>query len=527
MQRLVLSAFSFLLSPVPSGLRSLLTCFTVALCATGFGQTKQTLIVRDFVTKNRLQILSEFTSFVSIPNVARDSANINKNATFILGMMKARGIQNTKLLFGRSHQMPPVVYGEVLTPGAKQTLKFYAHYDGQPVNPAQWAEGLSPFDPKMFTSTFDKGKPVDLYSSSIENDYRIYARGASDDKAGVIAILTAFDALRQTKSKLDFNIKFFFEGEEEAGSPHLQEILETNREILTSDLWIICDGPVHQSGKKVICFGVRGDAHVEVTVYGPMRPLHSGHYGNWAPNPGLMLAHLLTSMKDENGRVQIDGFYDDVKPLSASEQQALSQVPRVDEQMKEELGLSWTENPDKSLVEAVSMPSLNINGMQSGNVGKMASNQIPTFATAVLDLRLVLGNDWRKQQQKVIAHIRKHGYDVIDHDPTVEDRKKFSRLAKVIAGDDGYNAQRTSMDLPVAKKIADAIASTTSEPIVRLPSMGGSLPLYVIEQVLGAKTLVVPIANHDNNQHAENENIKLGNLFSGIETLAAVMEIRN
>jgi len=293
--------------------------------------------------------------------------------------------------------------------------------------------------------------------------------------------------------------------------------------MLQSDLWIICDGPVHQSGKKLIAFGVRGDTHLDLTVYGSKRPLHSGHYGNWAPNPAMMLAKLLASMKDENGRVTIKGFYDDVEPLTPEEIKALKQVPPVDEQMKNELGIIETEIKGKSLVESINLPSLNINGFNSANVGKLASNVIPTTATAVLDLRLVLGNDWKRQQQKVIDHIRRKGYTVIDHDPTDEERKKHPRLIKVIGGTDSYNAQRTPMWLPVTKKVIEAVKSTTKEQVVLMPTLGGSLPLFVFEKYLKAKTITIPIANHDNNQHAENENIRLQNFWNGIETMAALM----
>lgn len=466
--------------------------------------------------------MQEYLAFLAIPNVASDSINIRKNAAYIMEMMRKRKINNVQLLEGDGSKVPPVVYGEVLIAGAKQTLIFYAHYDGQPVNPAQWAAGLAPFTPVLSSDTFDKGKRIEN-PSTFEPDYRLYGRGSSDDKAGVLAILNAFDAMAATKQKLNYNLKFFFEGEEEAGSPHLGNILTKYAGLLKSDLWIICDGPVHQSGKKVVCFGVRGDAHVDVTVYGPKRPLHSGHYGNWAPNPAMMLAKLLASMKDDNGRVTIKGFYDDVATLSPIEQQALKNIPMVDEAIKSELGIMATENNPKSLAETLNMPSLNINGMQSGNVGKMASNQIPTTANAVIDLRLVLGNDWQRQQDKVVEHIRAQGYHVIDREPTDEERSTFPKLAKVIKKMDGYNAQRTAMDLPIATSVAKAVSSTTSDQVVLLPTMGGSLPLYVIEKVLGAKTITVPIANHDNNQHAENENIRLGNFFSGIETLAAVM----
>jgi acetylornithine deacetylase/succinyl-diaminopimelate desuccinylase-like protein len=489
---------------------------------TTFSQSAQTFSVRKYIDDHKSTIMREFTDFLSIPNVASDSINIRKNAAFIMEMMRKRNIQKVQLLEHGDRNVPPVVYGEVMIPGATQTLIFYAHYDGQPVNPLQWAEGLEPFTPALFTDALGKGSKIDK-PVTYESDYRLYGRGSSDDKAGVLAILNAFEALSSNQKNFQYNIKFFFEGEEEAGSPHLSDILKKYSSLLKSDLWIICDGPVHQSGKKVVCFGVRGDAHVDVTVYGPKRPLHSGHYGNWAPNPGMMLAKLLSSMKDDDGKVTIKGFNDDVKPLTASEMDALRKIPMVDDQIRRELGLLETENKGKTLAETINLPSLNINGMQSGNVGKMASNQIPTTANAVLDLRLVLGNHWQRQQEKVVEHIRSQGYYVIDREPTDEERTKYSKVAKVIKKSDGYNAQRTSMDMPIAATVARAVAATTTEQIVLLPTMGGSLPLIVIEEILGAKTIIVPIANHDNNQHAENENIRLGNFFSGIETLAATM----
>lgn len=484
--------------------------------------------IRKYANLNAGNIINEFVALLSLPNVAADPAGLQKNAASIMTMMNKRGIQKVQLLNAATASTAPAVYGEVMVAGAKQTLIFYAHYDGQPVNPAQWAKGLDPFQPKLFTGAMDKSGTNISYpaDNNYNKEWRIYARGASDDKAGVDAILNAYDAINKSGLTPGCNLKFFFEGEEEAGSPHLNEILEKYRSLLQSDLWIICDGPVHQSGKKQIAFGVRGDTHLDLTVYASKRPLHSGHYGNWAPNPALMLAKLLASMKDENGRVTIKGFYDDVTALSAAEKKALAEVPSADEQMKNELGISATETPGLSLSEAINQPSLNINGMQSGNVGKMASNQIPTFATAVLDLRLVLGNDWKRQQQKVIDHIKAQGYFVTEAEPSDEERKKYAKIIKVIGGDDGMNAQRTSMDLPIIKKVIAAVKSTTADQVVLQPTMGGSLPLFLFEQILGAKTITVPIANHDNNQHAENENIRIGNLLDGIETMASLMMIK-
>ncbi len=502
--------------------------FLLSSCISQFGFTQlpQTAI-SEYATKHTETIITEFRDFLKLPNVAADPAGQQKTAAFIMDMMNKRGIQKVQLLNASTPGVPPSVYGEVIVPGAKQTLIFYAHYDGQPVNPAQWAKELEPFQPKLFSNALDKGGVnIPFPANAVyDNEWRIYARSASDDKAGVSAILNAYDAIKKSALTPGCNLKFFFEGEEEAGSPHLHEILEKYRSLLQSDLWIICDGPVHQSGRKQIVLGVRGDTHLDLTVYASKRPLHSGHYGNWAPNPAMMLVELLASMKDENGRVTIKGFYDDVTPLSASEKKALTEVPSVDEQMKEELGIIAAEMPGVTLSEAINQPSLNINGIQSGNVGKLASNQIPTYATAVLDLRLVLGNDWKRQQQKVIDHIKAQGYYVTDTEPTDDERKKYAKIIKVVSLD-GMNAQRTSMDLPIIQKVIAAVKATSKDQIVLQPTMGGSLPLFLFEKYLDAKTVTVPIANHDNNQHAENENIRIGHFFDGIVIMGNIMMIK-
>lgn len=516
-------------------MRLLLCLLLLSFLHPAFCQLPDNILkVRNWRQQQEQAIIGEFVSFLSIPDIAADSINIRKNAVFIQQMMLKRDIGNVQLLTGKDQRFPPAVYGEVLVPGAKQTIGFYAHYDGQPVNPAQWAKGLEPFKPVLYDrSLLDNGQPItfpaDRGSGAAETynpEWRIYGRGSSDDKAGVTAILNAYEALTANGIKPACNIKFLFEGEEEAGSVHLGDIFEANAGLLRSDCWIICDGPVHQSGRKQIVFGVRGDTHLDLTVYGAKRPLHSGHYGNWANNPAMLLVKLLASMKDDSGRVTIKGFYDDVQPLSDMEAKALREVPSVDQQMMEELGLSATEMKGKSLSEAINLPSLNINGIQSGNVGSQASNQIPTYATAVLDLRLVLGNDWRRQQQKVIDHIRAQGFTVLDHDPTDPERREHPLLIKIVTPAASYNAQRTPMDLPVAKRIRAALQTTVPDPLVLQPTLGGSLPLYLFEKDLQTHTITVPIANHDNNQHAENENIRLLNLWTGIESMAAIMTMK-
>ncbi|PYS58842.1 MAG: peptidase M20, partial [Acidobacteria bacterium] len=467
----------------------------VVVCAVAtFAQTS----TRDYRRAHEHQILSEFTRLLGIPNVASDRENIRRNAQFIVEMMQRRGL-NPQLLEAKTNDVPPAVFGEWKAPGATHAIVLYAHYDGQPVDAKQWTAS-PPFQPTWRSAAFESGgKIVTLPDNGeINPEWRLYARAASDDKAGVMAILTGFDALRAQDITPSLNIKFIFEGEEEAGSPHLGEIIDLHKDLLTADAWIICDGPVHQSGRRQVVFGVRGDQNVDVTVYGAKRPLHSGHYGNWAPNPAMLLARLLASMKDDTGRVTIAGWYDGVEPIGDAERRAIAEAPAYDDELRSQLGLARTEGNGRSLLELINQPSLNINGISSGDVGALARNVIPTTATAVLDLRLVKGNDHQRQAQRLIDHIRKQGFFVIDHDPTDAERKQHALIAKVIARSGGYNAERTRMDLPISIAVTAAVQSTSKDPIVKLPTSGGSLPLSIITDHLRTVTMTVPIANYDN-----------------------------
>ncbi len=435
---------------------------------------------------------------LAIPNLASDQPNIRRNAAAVSAILEKRGLK-TQLL--EVPTAPPVVYGAIESPGAARTVIFYAHYDGQPLDPKEWA--TPPWHPVL-------------------RDGRIYARSASDDKAPIIAIATALDALDAAGIPLRSNIKFVFEGEEEAGSPHLASILAKYKDLLASDVWLICDGPMHQSRRQQIVFGARGITQLDITVYGPKRELHSGHYGNWAPNPAMMLARLLASMKDDNGRVTIGRFYDGIEPLSETERRAVADAPDVDRDLMRELWLGSTEGGGKKLVELLNLPSLNIRGMSAARTGAQASNVIPASATASLDIRLVKGIDHDAAAARVIEHIRKQGYYVVDRDPDAETRTTHAKVAKVVLEPGGYNAARTSMDLPISQLVLRT-AESARGPVVKLPTMGGSVPLYMIEETLHAPTITVPIANHDNNQHSFDENIRLENLWDGIDLLAALL----
>lgn len=476
---------------------------------------------------NQHRWLKEYEQLLSIPNVLGDSVNIVRNANHISAMLSQLGVKSELLLSGKPNSAP-VVFGS-LNVGAPITIALYAHYDGQPVNPKQWAEGLQPFVPTLYSDRLDKGGAKILFPADQQNinpSWRVYARGSSDDKAGVFSIIKAYEVLLKTNQKPAVNLKFFFEGEEEAGSINLEEIFSKYKDKLGADLWVICDGPRHISGKKQVLFGVRGDVNLDLKVYASKRPLHSGNYGNWAPNPAMRLAQLLATMKDGAGTVLIEGFYDDVIPLTEAEKSAIAKIPGVESMLQEDLALGQPDGNGRSFMELLQLPTLNINGMQSANIGTMASNVIPAEATAVLDLRLVLGNDVDRQIEKLRKHIVKQGYHVIDHEPSDAERREHPLLAKLTKRKGGYNAQRTPMDSPLAQKVCKAIETTINYEVIKVPSLGGSLPLYLFEQTLGAKPITVPVVNYDNNQHAENENVVLRYLWEGIETFAAIMTMK-
>ena len=446
--------------------------------------------VRAYVAAHEREILDELLAFLAIPNLASDAPNIEKNAQAISAMLAKRGVE-ARLL--RVPGAPPLVVADVRVPGARKTIAFYAHYDGQPVDAAQWA--TPPWQP-------------------VVKDGRVYARSASDDKSPIVALFAALDALRAAKMKPGVNIKFVFEGEEEAGSPHLAEYLEKYASDLAVDAWILCDGPVHQSRRPQVYYGARGVMDVELTVYGPNRALHSGHYGNWAPNPIVTLAHLLASMRDTDARIAIDGYYDDVVPVSEAEKRALARSPEFDSEIRKELALGRTEGAAK-LNEQILLPALNVRGFSGGAVGEKASNSIPTEARASIDFRLVPNQTPERVQQLVEAHILRRGFHIVRQTPDAATRAAHANIIKVNWGH-GYPAARTAMDLPLARRVAE-IAGPDA---VLLPSLGGSIPMYLFQRGKSGPVIGVPIVNHDNNQHAANENLRLQNLWDGVELFA-------
>lgn len=466
-------------------------------------------------------MIEDLIELLSLPNVAANLEDIYSNAEYIRPLLEARGFETDLLTV--SEDSRPAIFGYLDT-GAEKTVTIYIHYDGQPVDLARWA--TPPFEGTLKAGRLeDAAQVIDLstYEGPFLPDFRIYGRSASDDKAPIIALLYALDALKAAGIQPSVNIKLFLDGEEEAGSEELLPTIEKYKDQLQSDYWLFFDGPQDQRGNPRVVLGVRGITGFDITAYGPVRGLHSGHYGNFSPNPSLMLAHLLASMRDEDGQTTIAGFFDEVRAQSQLESELIAAIPRADEMIMADAGISARENPHLRYEETHLIPALNIRGLKSGGVGDNARNIIDTEATASIGIRMVPDMTIAKTREVVEAHIRAQGYHIIDHEPSLEERLQYPKIARVDWGSGGYPAVRTGADDPFVQRTIAIMQEITGGETLVYPILGGSLPLAHIVLPLGVPFSIVPIANQDNSQHAPNENIRLGHLLKGVEIYAALL----
>lgn len=464
------------------------------------------------------QIVDEFAGLLAIPNVAADTANIRRNADQIRKMLVAAGMQVDLLELGNSN---PVVFAERKAPGATQTIMMYMHYDGQPVNADNWAS--DPWTPVMRTDMVENGGKQVPMKAPFDADWRIFARSAGDDKAPIMALYAALQALAAAGIEPSINLKVFMEAEEEDGSPNLRRMIETHKDKLAADMWLFCDGPAHQSRRWQLVYGVRGAYGFNLTVYGPNRPLHSGHYGNWAPNPIMLLTELISSMRAPNGEILVDGYDQQVLPLSQAELDAIAASPQMDQALITELGIGAPET-EEPLNIAITRPAMNLRGIEGGDVGDRARNVIMPSAQASIGLRLVPAQTPDYLREVIEKHIERQGYYIIHEEPTAEQRQQHKRLARLDwSKSGGYPAYRTSFDDPLAEKISALLDKLSDHTLIQTPTMGGSLPIYIIDDVLKTPVLILPTANHDDNQHGANENLRLQNLWDAIEIFASVL----
>ncbi len=479
--------------------------------------------VETWVAHHQNAVISEFWDLLAIPNVAADTTNIRRNAVFLRDRLARRGFTTAILPTDAN----PLVWGERRVPGAKRTLLLYCQYDGQPVHPPAWQQN-DPFEPVLRDGKLDAGAAVlaDARTrTQYDPEWRVYARAAADAKGPIIALFAALDALADAGLAPTSNIRVVMDGDEERGSPQLVPAIARYRDRLTADLMLVLDGPSHFDGRPTLVFGARGILTLQLTVYGPKVGVHSGNYGNWVPNPALRLAHLLASMKNDAGRVLVRGFATDVPPLAPAERALLDAVSNDDARLLTTFGIAAPERPDLSVQEALQFPTLNVRGLQSAFIGDQARTIIPDRAVAELDVRLVQETPAESLAARIVEHVRRQGYHLVDADPDDATRAAHDRIARVAVGKPALPAFRTSTLLPESRRVIEALTSTWGEPPACIRNAGGTVPIAPFIAALGCPAILAPIVNFDNNQHEENENLRLGHLFRGIVTYAALLRM--
>jgi acetylornithine deacetylase/succinyl-diaminopimelate desuccinylase-like protein len=476
--------------------------------------------VKAWISANGPAVVGELLDLLAIPNVAADRAGIRRNAEHLRGLLEKRGF-SAELLETAGN---PLVYGERRVPGATRTLLVYCHYDGQPVDPKGWRQP-DPFKP-IVRAGKDGAEVTGLASRKhLDRDWRIYARSASDDKSPIVMMLAAIDALKSAALEPTVNIRVVLDGEEEAGSPSLVPAITRYRDKLSADLMVILDGPQHSSGRPTIAYGARGIARADITVFGPRAGVHSGNYGNWVPNPAQRLALLLASMKDDTGRVLVAGWNDGIETLTPQEEQMVASVPDDAGAILKAFGVAQPESAYPKLQQALQYPTLNVRGMVSAFVGAGARTIIPDSATASIDIRLVKETPAEAMIEKIRAHVRKQGYHIVDGEPDDATRAKYSKIARLATFGDGTSAFRTSPLNPQAAALARSLREVHGVEPVHLRTLGGTVPIAPFIEALGFPAVLVPTVNFDNNQHEENENLRIANLLDGILTVAAILRM--
>ena len=463
--------------------------------------------------------IDEIIDFVSIPNDALEHADINRNLTWLTKKFSDRGF-NTSILPTSGESL---FFAALPIQDGKPTLLLYMHFDGQSVDPSKWNQS-NPYS-VVLKSQDDQGnwqnRNLSELADGIQNDWRLFGRSVSDDKGPIVMLLNAIDLIRKEGKELPYNLKVILDGEEERGSEPLAEAVANYRELLISDLLLIGDGPMHFSGKPTLVYGCRGITSITLTTYGPIRPQHSGHFGNYAPNPNFQLAEILASMKDSEGRVVIPGYYDGIN-LTALDMEILKSVPDDMDRIHKDLQIGHPDRVGDFYQEALQYPSLNIRGMVSAWVGDQARTIVPATATAELDLRLVVESDGTRLKQLVKNHIKGLGYEITDTIPNEAMRTSGKRWV-TLNETRVTNAFRTPLDNPFGKHLATLLESEFGDSVVQIRTSGGTVPIAPFVNALKIPAIIVPLVNADNNQHSPNENLKIGQITYGLRALYRIL----
>jgi acetylornithine deacetylase/succinyl-diaminopimelate desuccinylase-like protein len=436
------------------------------------------------IDQEQQRFIDRLMAYVSRPSISAQGVGIGETAAFLLAYLQELGLE-ARLLESKGW---PFVYGRRMDAPGAPTVLLYGHYDVQPPDPLD-AWDSPPFEPVI-------------------RDGRIWGRGVGDNKGQHFAQLLALESWLAVAGNLPCNVIVLLEGEEEVGSPHIAECVRTHRELLAdADLVITADGPIHESGRPCILFGPRGVVTFSLQVQHANQDFHSGNWGGVAPNPIWTLVHLLASMKNEQGVVTIDGFYDNVLPPTTAERQALDALPENVEELMRKTGLTHLDPPpDRPYYDRLALwPTFTINGFHSGYGGPGSKTVLPHTALVKCDMRLVANQGVDEILDKVEAHVKRHA-------PAVQ----FIRQG-------GMEPSKTALESPFTAPLRQAFTAAQGEEPLLIPAMGGSLPDYVWTKILGVHSFITPYANHDEANHAPNENMEVERFIKGIKTGAAVL----
>lgn len=462
--------------------------------------------------------IDELKDFVALPNDALNPEDIDNNIIWLRNKFNARGF-NTSIL---ETEGLPLFFAALPMDDAKPTILFYMHFDGQSVDASKWNQ-KNPYVLELMSNKEGQWQKesFDALDTDINYDWRLFGRSTSDDKGPIVMFLNTIDLLKENGVTLPFNVKVILDSEEEKSSAPLPKAVKTYRELLEADFLVINDGPVHASGRPTVVYGCRGITTLSLTAFGPIHPQHSGHYGNYAPNPGFILSKLLASFKDDAGRVIIPGYYDGIV-LDEDTQTILKSVPDNDTEIRERLQFNSADKVGAFYQESLQYPSLNIRGLGSGWVGAEARTIVPALATVELDLRLVPESDGNRLKKLVKDFIRDQGFYVTDTVPTKEERLKHEKVIMVTEGS-VTDAFRTDLSDPYGNHIVNTLKDTFEQDVVQIRIMGGTVPIAPFVNELQIPAFLVPLVNPDNNQHSPNENLKIGQIAYGIQAFYALL----
>ena len=470
-----------------------------------------------------IESIDSFREFLSIKNDANFKNEMKPLIEWGINNFKKYGFEVERL---ETPELPLLLASKVISEDLN-TLLIYLQFDGQPVDNSKWDQE-NPYKAVLKEKIDNEYRIIDwsrldniTFDDIKKEDLRIFARSASDAKGPVMMIINALEIMKRNNIELEYNLKVIMDFEEEISSPNLADAVKKYSSKLKSDALLIFDGPKHPSNLPTLTFGARGISDITLITYGPIVPQHSGHFGNYAPNPVFRMSEILSSMKDPNGRVTIPGFYDGIE-LDKKTLKILAEVPDDEKKMMNDMQFKKPDNVGKNYQESIQYPSINVRGIESGWVREEVRTIVPSECIAEIDVRLVLESDPIRLHNLIKSHIQELGYYVINRRPTKDERLKHNKIVTFVSSFD-YDAFRTDIESEIGKWLVKSLKKTFGIEPVKKRTSGGSVPISPFVNTLGIPAVTVPTVNQDNNQHSPNENIKIENYITGIETYLGIL----